>query len=477
MAVADVIAGETIAFPAPPAWDADRTGALLDRIPSPARLVQTIASSSTATVCEERGTALLLRARKGEGDLHLATKGTLVSTTTRDLPRIRISDAGGSTAAQPEPSISAAPMLVRERALHLPLLPWAERLLGTLAHLREHRGTVYEFAYDMSRVGNNTSLMAVHDGEGRTAAGLVRRQLRWINRLIRRSGNVGITDFAVSPWTNHARLDTFRGDWDSALRRLQVIDDCRRRDTLRLGAGAGQPGVGLATADREGYKRYLRDLYVTESLKSLLVNRRWQEVLDFAAGLGEGDPDWIARSVDEAVVVAACKLGDFDRAEQVSVDAIRLARGWDGAALRVRRAEVLACAARTERAEAALLGMLPAMCAAPIEAADTERVLGALYPLLRAAALAAELGMEDECATLAERTFTIAAAAGDEVFQIESARLLARAAAAERERWQEAVERLESATMYKRFRRGRDEAGGATLARLYDEASAAFDQL
>jgi len=399
-----------------------------------------------------------------------------MTITIRELPRVRISDAVPPPAA-PEPEISTALMLIRERAIHLPLLEWAEGLRRGLARVRQGSRTVYELAYEFSRAGNNAALIAVHQGEGPTAASLVKSQLRWINRLIRRSGATAIADFAVSPWTNHARLDTFRGDWGAALQRMRSIEECRRTDTLRLGGGPRTPALSLATPGRDGYKRYLRDLYVTESLKALLANRQWQGALDFAAGLDDAEPEWIARSADEARVVALCRLGDHERAEAMALRAIRLARGWDGAALRVRRAEVLACDGRRDRAEAALEGLRPAVCAAPIEAADTMRALNALYPLLRAASLGIGLGMEATGAALAERAFHVAAASEDEVFQIESARLLARAgAAAERPRWAETAERLETETLYRRFRRGPvDSERAAVLHALYEEVAAAFD--
>ncbi|HEX6751894.1 MAG TPA: hypothetical protein VF092_31660 [Longimicrobium sp.] len=400
-----------------------------------------------------------------------------MSTVTQELPGIRVSDAlpRAVRAAPGGPAISSAPMLIRERALHSGLLRWSTQLRETIGEtLRESRD-VYRFAYEFSRVGNNTALIAVHDGAGRVAAGLVKRQLRWINRLIRRSGVVAITDFTVSPWINHARLDTFTGEWESALRRLEAVEECRRRNLLRLGHGV--PGLNLDAPDREGYKRYLRDLYVSEGLKALLVNARWQEALDFAASLGEDDPDWIRCTVDEAVAVAACRLGDYERAGQACVDGIRRVRGWEGAALRVRRAEVLACAGETGRARTAITGFLPAFCSASIEPDNLQRVLAALYPMLRAAQLCEELGMDDESAAVAERTYAVASRAGDEVFAIESARVLARVAP-DSEPWMERVERLETGTMYKRFRRGpRDEERGETLDRLYEEAAAAFDML
>jgi hypothetical protein len=187
-------------------------------------------------------------------------------------------------------------------------------------------------------------------------------------------------------------------------------------------------------------------VYVSDSLKALLSNRRWSEALAFADRL-DADARRSSR-VDEARIIAWCRLGQAEHGIALAEAGVRRTAGWERAVFALRRAEALGAAGRVEQAVegmAAVAGVMgrlsPAACAR----------LENLYVLHRVAQACGELGMCREAAVLARTAARAAVRADDEVLRIEALRVACAAGADGEEA--ETLAGLEASTGYARYRR------------------------
>lgn len=380
------------------------------------------------------------------------------------------------TSATVAPTISTAIFGTQDRIPRHPLPRWAAELRARLRRsLREDR-TAAELSETVGGLGNNAALIAAQRGDGAAAWRLCERQMWWQHRLSRRARDGAVAFRCVQPWVNLARIEAMTGRCDQALERLRPLGVRRPGAGLALSPARGD-GLGcqpIPHTDAES-EMLLENIYVLDTLKALLQNRRWEEAAAFAGRLEADGRGRLALWGQEAAVVAACRLEDFDRAEAIARAALRrddVAR-WDRAAFVLRLAEVLACAGDVDGARAAL-ARLAAAAAGLSEAGRGQ--LEAVYLLARVAAACAEVGMDGAAVEVARVVHQGATAADDETMRIEALRILAqRAPAAERVVWEEALDALENSTGYRRYRRpDAPPADGAVFEALYAELEAVF---
>jgi hypothetical protein len=321
-------------------------------------------------------------------------------------------------------------------------------------------------------IANNTALIAAHRGEVEVARGICQRQIRWIGRLGRRAGKPGLAAHVVQPWVNLGRLDALEGDWNGALERFAQLTTYRATGWLRLGMvcidGTGWETV--ATARRE-FEAVLENNYVIDSLKALLMNRRYRELITLVDGLGEARRADILRRSREGCVVAHARLGEFERAVEIAAATAKEFGNWTRVIFRLRLAEVLASAGDLDAAA----DVLRPLAAVIVQvSAETKRQLSFLYTIHRLATACAEAGLEHEAAVLGRDVLASARDLDEEVFQIEILRMLATLSTscsdAERESWHEALDQLEVGTEYRRYRRSEAPAAKSeTVEALYSE--------
>jgi hypothetical protein len=373
-------------------------------------------------------------------------------------------------AAPPAPTIAATLLTPQNRIAREPLTPWAERLAGDLAEARATVRTTRQLAGRLGFIGNNAGLVAAHRGDMDAAWRITERHLVWHGRQARRSGDAGLTAFGVQPWINLGRLETLTGRWREALSRFAGLAAYDVADRLEMGCVrlTGSAWSSLM-ASREQFLDYLHTVYVSDSLRAMLMNRRWELVAPFAARFEDGPLRWIC---EEARVVAACGLGDFAAAAARARAAAREAGGWNRAVLRLRLAETHACAGQADRAAevlAQIAGVVRQL--APEHRADPR-----LTPVTaRLAAACREAGLDEDACAVARDVLEDARAQRDELIQIETLRLLAAAAPApEREEWRRAAARAEEETEYARYRRGRAPPPSPAVERLYERLDEAY---
>lgn len=378
--------------------------------------------------------------------------------------------ASAPAATPPAPAIAAALLIPQDRIAREPLGVWAARLSGqlnqSLRSTRRTRGIASEVGF----VGNNAGLIAAHRGEMDTAWRITQAQLWWQGRLARRSGDPEVTAYGVQPWVNLGRLEALTGRWREALARLSGLGTYAVADTLELGCVRlrGTAWTALMSS-REHFVRFLEMVYVTDTLKTLLLNRQWERVPEFA------DPflgSQLTPFCEEACVVAECRAGDPRTAAARALDAARQTRGWTRAVLRLRAAEAHACAGEIGAAAEILSAMVRVIHEVSAEQMANPRLMPATA---RVATVCHEAGLAEEAHALAQRVLNGARAARDELIEIEMLRLLtATAPDDERAVWEEPRRAAEESTEYARYRRGGPPPSNPAVTALYERLEEAF---
>ena len=369
----------------------------------------------------------------------------------------------------PPPTISTALLVPQDRVARLPISAWSARLRTRLHDARSTERRCLDHAEALAGVGNNAALVATYQGSFGLAAALCEAQIRSQDRMSRRARDPRVGLLGIQPWVNLGRLEALRGDWEAALQRFSRLVHPGGDGRLCLGTLRVAADEDAANGLHRGF---LLTVYIVDSLKALLMSRRFEEVLRFAERMPTDDPRMIRRA-DEARVVAHCRLGDAERALTVAEAASSASAGWNRAVFRLRRVETLLCMGQEEKAVDALNGLSNVLLgAAPAARGRLEN----MYIVNRTAHLCAEADLGDAAAALARATREAAEAAEDEVARIEALRLLCTVAPEEREGEPGSVLRdLERSTGYARYR-----SDGATELRdpeadlLYTELRATF---
>jgi hypothetical protein len=362
--------------------------------------------------------------------------------------------------------LSTTLLVPLDRAPRRPVDAWTRDLHGRLLRTRSGERRVLDYAETLAGIGNNAGLIAAFQGERDRARMLCERQMAWQHRMGRRARAPEVERHAVQPWINLGRLDALDGDWEGALARFAKL--VARGGNARLCLDLMQ--ISRQGEAASGFGTLLYYVYVVDSLKALLLNRRWAEVLDFAQRCERRD-ETAAAALDEAQVVAWCRLGEPARAAGVANRARALQRAWGKVLFRLRAGEATACAGRVDAAGAeleSLANVLERLGPRAMAHSDTMPLV------LRVAQACAAAGREDPAVALARRVVAGAEAAEDETIQIEALRVVAGGAGSA-----EALplERLERDTGYARYRRGE---GGPPIPHpetgvLYDALLTAYE--
>jgi hypothetical protein len=365
--------------------------------------------------------------------------------------------------------VSSGLLLPQARIPRIPLAEWAETLSRRLARCRTAFLPPRELALEVAGISNNAALLAALHGDRDQAWTLCERQIEWQHRCSRRVGDPAIAAHGVQPFVNLGRLEALAGNWEEALARFARLKGYRSEGEVDLGqVCVERAGWQAVSGSREDFDRLLENMYVVDSLKALLQNRRFEEALVFTAELRPQIRPELLLLAREAEVVAWSWIGRHRHARRVAEDAARETRAWERAVFRLRLGETLGASGDVEGAATALRPL--AEVAAQLSP-GRRRDLQVLYVLVRLVGACAETGLVEAATAVARAAYEGARATGDEVFQIECLRFLTSAAPAdERDGWCEALEALERSTLYERYRLGDAQALPSTpIERLYTQ--------
>jgi hypothetical protein len=372
----------------------------------------------------------------------------------------------------PAPSVAATILMPQDRIARRPLVPWAAGLVGRLAAARRDIRRTHELAGELSAIGNNAGLIAASRGDMAQAGRLTERQLWWHGRQARRSGDSSLAAHGVQPWVNLGRLESLTGRLPDALARFSGLQSFAVADRLELGCVRVDGAAWTALVrSREQFLNFLEVVYVSDSLRAMLLNRRLDLVHPFVARCGrtEGVTHWIG---EEAWVVAECGLGDPAAAAARARTAARETYGWTRAVFHLRRAEALARAGQGGEA-ATILHQLAAL----LEQLSDERLADPrlMAVTARVAGACREAGLPEAACAAARRVLRGARAAGDELIEIEMLQVLAATAPGpESGEWADAAGAAMQATDYARYRRGDARPCDPIVLEMYERLEEAY---
>jgi hypothetical protein len=354
-----------------------------------------------------------------------------------------------------QPSIATSLLLWQDRIPRAPLGDWTRRLRQDVVRLRRECRVAVPLSEAGGTAGNNAALIAAQRGDRAAALMLCERQMWWQHRLSRRAGRAEISAGCVQPWVNLARLEGMAGEWEGAVARLELLRPRGRsgRIALRPLRSDGS-GCQPITESGEGFRNVMDSIYVTDTLKILLQNRRFAEVLAFSACVQHVCHPILELRTSEAAVVASCLMGDLDGARRTAQAALQRpdVTAWRRMVFRMRLAEIETCAGELDRAAAMLAPLAHGARALSLK---VRSVLQPLYVLMGLAIACHQAGLADDAAAVAAGVHEGATAAEDEVFRIQSLRILtATAPEEERSSWCEMLRDVEQATEYRQFRSG-----------------------
>lgn len=359
-------------------------------------------------------------------------------------------------------SISTALLSPNDRVARLPLRFWAERLILNLQHtyatIREPR----RFAENLAAIGNNAGLVAASRGDTEAALKSAELQIRWLGRLARRSRESSLAAFAVQPWVNLGRLDAISGRTMEALDRFSelwrsALNGHVHIGTLRLGEG----DWAAIVPTRDHFLTFVHTIYVSDSLKAMILNRRFDLVDPFS--LQVGAKGRLKSMCDEACIVAESKTGDHRKAIARAETAVASATGWPAVVLQLRLAEANACAGELDGSRKILSQLADMIQHVSVKIMAKPELM---QITARLAVACCEVELFHDGITVAENVLKGAQSVQDEMIQLDMLEILANFAEQEQANsWREKLSELKAGTDYARFRRGL----AAQPSSLFDE--------
>lgn len=357
------------------------------------------------------------------------------------------------------PTISTAFLLPQDRLPHLPLESWAAKLLSNLARTRRAVRSPRGYAAAVAPIANNAALIASQEGLPEEAAALCEAQLRWQRRFARRASDRAIVAHGIQPWVNLGRLDALARRSQAALDRFELLAQYAAQGALTLGhTRIADDDWQVVTDSQVGFVRLLENMRVIDSLRALLLDARYDDVIAFGETVRAARRDGLGSFGDEATIIAA----SLQENHELAITTARAARdgvnGWLRVVLQIRLAEAVARAGDLVAAGRVIGPVTRTLSGLSAEARGQ---LEALHVTQRAAIVCAELDLEDAAVAMARQAYAGAVNASDEVIQIDSLGVLALFhTGSERRRYEETLTSLRERTCYARYRLGKRRRGG-----------------
>jgi hypothetical protein len=179
----------------------------------------------------------------------------------------------------------------QDRPVRLPLAQWAAKKLDEFSRLRQSD------SYDQPEVCgpivdcfNEAALIETYYGRLDRAEALCHAAMQWVAGLVHATGSTFCYRFALQPYVNLGRLDRIEKRWQESLDKFRIVEEALRGNPVRFGPIAIDEKSLAAMTARFPDLAVLRNIFILDTLKTLLKAAWFEKVLAFC-------PFWISPSM------------------------------------------------------------------------------------------------------------------------------------------------------------------------------------
>lgn len=170
---------------------------------------------------------------------------------------------------------------LHHRLVRQPLLQWAENLLAEMSSANECDCRSASYFATATEWSNATALIQAHAGELDMAAETCLATLRWLAPQVAVQSGEPHARLPIQPWINLGRLQGMRHRPALALEHFEVLRQYFDKQPLLLGPVTIPAGRSGIDSSDPGLVQLIYGTYVIDSLKTLLLNHRFAQVLQF----------------------------------------------------------------------------------------------------------------------------------------------------------------------------------------------------
>jgi hypothetical protein len=331
-------------------------------------------------------------------------------------------DAGLPKPTIPEP-ICNNTLICHHEVIRRPLASWARSILNRIDELNASLQLTDDLPLMQQMVScfNESALIEVHFGRTDRAAVLCASALLWLAiRDMRSQGNY-VYRAAFQPHVNLGRLARLRGHWKDSLSKFQTVRAAVNGEPVFLGPVEVPPeGLRQCPSDIE-LEKTLRNIYISDSIKTFLKARRYKELVEFASS----DPEFARDIVQqqcfcEARILGFLGIGMWDCAAELAASQLANRTMPHRPVFQFRRAEAFALAGKRDAALHAAKSLVNSFLRYPgTLGTDLLVLLSSLAKLL------VVLASFEGATQLGELGFRAASQLGDVVLQCDFLKVLA----------------------------------------------------
>jgi hypothetical protein len=299
---------------------------------------------------------------------------------------------------------------------HRNLATWAAELKQRLSDL--NLGDRSPAAVSrLINITNEAALIEAHRGNYKPAADICCSQLANLHRHPE-AHTFPIARCALNPWLNLGRLASLSGGASDACRMFALFRDSTGIANL-AGVALNLSELNARLRTEKGYPDFCTHVYVGNSLRALVRNCAWSDLVAFTESCASVDPS-MRPILDEARVVASIYLGSPAEALEVAKAHRNAQRLYVRLTFQLRELE---CLARLERrAENELWTELEA--GVSVIMAERERAVGPLALGLHLAEVALQQNERATARRVAAQCLGGAESLGDELYTHAALRVL-----------------------------------------------------
>jgi tetratricopeptide (TPR) repeat protein len=241
-------------------------------------------------------------------------------------------------------------LLPHHRPIRYPLGRWTSIIQNKFDRCRTLDYCDPSICQDLIGCYNEFALIETYFGRSRDAEYLCNKALELLLSLVGQTGRYGCYGAAFDPFVNLGRLERLEGNYDKALARFRSVQSALRGITTSLGPIELTPKILAIVFEDRRLVPVLREVFVVDSLKTLMKAHKYDEILQFACECEDDAGPSSRQFLLEACIVALGAAGECKEALRVLDMYTAGAQVKNVAVLVFRRAELLVAVDETEKA-------------------------------------------------------------------------------------------------------------------------------